>query len=160
MQILVNGKQCISLILVAAYYSQRKRKEKARKAKHAEAGVEISNHECKYSVASVCCPQHMQPMHSSCAVTKIHSRLLQNLNVHILMLWIWSIANIKNWDFECIYKAARWFTGLTKALRVSRTLQEVPIKHKYCTDSNALECHHAKILEYSAYRSFRLYDMG
>ena len=56
MQILVNGKQFISLILVAAYYSQRKRKEKARKAKHAEAGVEISNHECKHSVASVCCP--------------------------------------------------------------------------------------------------------
>ena len=128
---------------------------------HAEAGVEISNHECKHiSFTSVCAPHTcvLKPMYLSYAVTKIHSRLLQSFNVHILMLWMWNVhthANVKNWDFECIYKAARWFTGLTKALRVSRTLQEVPIKHKYCTDSNALECHHAKILEYSAYRRFQ-----
>ena len=163
MQKLVNTKQCIFIDSRGSILFPNREKEKERKAKHAEAGVEISNHECKHiSFTSVCAPHTcvLKPMYLSYAVTKIHSRLLQNLNVHILMLWIWSIANIKNWDFERIYKAARWFTGLTKALRVSRTLQEVPIKHKYCTDSNALECHHAKILEYSAYCSFRLYDMG
>ena len=145
MQKLVNRKRCISLILVAAYYFQTKRKEKERKAKHAEAGVEISNHELA-SHQYVVYIRVFQPIHSSCAVTKIHSRLLQCSHTDVVNMKC-SHANIKNWDFECIYKADRRFTSLTKALRLSRMLQEVPIKHKYCTHSNALECHHAKIQE-------------
>jgi len=152
MQKLVNRKRCISLILVAAYYFQTKRKEKERKAKHAKAGVEISNHELA-SHQYVVHIRVFQPIHSSCAV--ILHVLLQRFtadycNVHILMLWIWSV-HMQILRTEILnaytYKAARRFTSLTKALRVSRMLQEVPIKHKYCTHSNALECHHAKILE-------------
>ena len=96
MQKLVNRKQCISLILVAAYYFQTKRKEKERKAKHAiaKAGVEISNHELA-SHQYVVHIRVFQPIHSSCAVTKIHSRLLQCSHTDVVNMKC-SHANIKN----------------------------------------------------------------
>jgi len=81
MQKLVNRKQCISLILVAAYYFQTKRKEKERKAKHAEAGVEISNHELashQYVVHNVNSTYTCFPTNSFFTA--------DYCNVHILML--------------------------------------------------------------------------
>jgi len=47
-----------------------------RRAKHAKAGVEISNHECITKKHHIFV---MHPTHFSCAVKKIHSRLLENV---------------------------------------------------------------------------------
>ena len=60
MQKLVNTKQCIFIDSRGSILFPNTEKEKERKAKHAEAGVEISNHECKHiSFTSVCASKYM-----------------------------------------------------------------------------------------------------
>lgn len=78
------------LILVAYYFQTwfSKQRDIERKAKHAEAGFEISNHECKQRSFTVCWP-HMFAADALfiCCHKNSQQAIVENFNIHILMLF-------------------------------------------------------------------------